>query len=45
MPQAATSLALDIQAMAQLDRWLALPGDARARLLADLASTEGAKKT
>ena len=40
MPQAATSLALDIQALAQLGRWLALPGDARARLLADLASTD-----
>ena len=42
MLQAATSLALDVQAMAQLSRWLALPADARAGLLAELASTDAA---
>lgn len=40
MEQATPSLALDIQAMAQLDRWLALPRDAQVQLLADLARTD-----
>ena len=38
MQQAANSLALDIQAMAQLDRWLALPVGARAHMLNTLAN-------